>query len=243
MGLTKTKFLIILIIILIIIKVIIQTKNIKEGFSNISCMVITLGNIDRLKNIEEQQNKNNIYIQKIDAVNGSLLNQDDLIRDNILDVRFKEGTSKRKNEIGCYLSHLKIYKTVLNSNKVDGITIVLEDDFIINTNNFYESIENIINELRDIDYDIVYLGNTFGNAGEQYKNNIYYVDKNNKILGTYGYLINNKNAKKIYELTKFVDTQIDEKINNLIKENKLNAFIVKPNIINHNYGLESTILS
>lgn len=240
----KIIFLVTLIFILIVIKIynIKNKQNIKERFTNIDYMVITLGNMDRLKNISEQQNKNNINIQLINAVNGISLSQDDLIKNNTMDNKFKELTSKRNNEIGCYLSHLKIYKTILDSGIIDGVTVIFEDDFIINIDNITQSINTIISELNNIDFDIIYLGNTFGAIGVQFKHNIYYADKINKILGTFGYLINNKSAKKIYNLMNYIDMQVDEKINNLIKESKLNAFVIKPNIVNHNYELKSTIL-
>lgn len=231
-------FTIILIIILILMKLLEKTK---ELFFNTSYNVISLGIDERLKNIKEQEIINNIQINLINAVNGQFINQYELIDKNILNINFKELSSKRNNEIGCYLSHLKIYKSIIDSNYIHGVTVIFEDDFIIKCNNFDLKINKIIDDLKDTDFDLVFLGNTFDNIGNQYKNDIYEIDKNKESFGTFGYLINNKSANKIYNLMNHIDLQIDEKINNLIINNKIKAYVIKPNIVSHRYDFNSSI--
>ena len=92
-------------------------------------------------------------------------------------------------------------------------------------------------------FDIIFLGNTFDNVGLQYKENIYHIDKNKKTVGTFAYIINNKNIDKIISLTKLIDESIDIKLNNLIVSNLLNAYVVYPNVISYKEGILSEILS
>jgi GR25 family glycosyltransferase involved in LPS biosynthesis len=232
------KLIIILIIILVLVKFLEKTK---ELFSNISYNVISLGIHERLKNIKEQEVNNNIQINLVEAVDGRFINQNDLINKNILDINFKQISSKRNNEIGCYSSHLKIYKSIIDSNNDNGITVIFEDDFIINCDNFHQKINKIVDDLKDTNFDLVFLGNTDDNTGNYYKNDIYEINKNKKSLGTYGYFINNKNANKIYSLMNHIDLQIDEKINYLIINDKIKAYVVKPNIVTHRYDFDSSI--
>ena len=75
--------------------------------------VITLKHENRLKNIENQQKKiKEKEIILFEAVKGDFINMDDLIKEKILDPNFKE-EGVRKRVIGCYMSHLNMYKKIL----------------------------------------------------------------------------------------------------------------------------------
>ena len=144
-------------------------------------------------------------------------------------------------EIGCYQSHLKIYNKILNSDK--PYSIIFEDDFNVISTDMVNDINKILEKMKDIDFDVIFLGNTFPNAGENYKDNIYKVDKNKMTVGCFGYLINNKNIGKILNYTKTIDEAIDLKYNSLIKTDNLNAYTINPYIINYKMELPSVIRS
>jgi GR25 family glycosyltransferase involved in LPS biosynthesis len=93
-----------------------------------------------------------------------------------------------------------------------------------------------------LDFDLLFLGNTFNNVGKHLKNNIYHIDKNKYTIGTFAYLINNSNVNKIIELTNLIDSPIDNKIDTLIKNNKIKSFVVHPTIINYMSEFTSEIL-
>ena len=118
-------FLIIIVIIFDYFKIHISKIVIfeqKSDSDNISDLyVITLGKDERMLNIKNQQSKINKKINIFDAINGLKLNIDDLKNKNILSNNANLSTNENhaKRQIGCYLSHLNIYKKIKNDNK-DG---------------------------------------------------------------------------------------------------------------------------
>lgn len=205
--------------------------------------VISLHNPNRILNIENQNKKLNVKINIIDAVNGVYINQNKLLEDNILALNFSDiGNSKRNKEIGCFMSHEKIYNIIKTNDDRKKYSLIFEDDFNIIPNNFMKLLNEIIKIINTMDFDILFLGNTFDNVGSQIKDNIYSIDKNKYTIGNFGYLVNNNNIDKLIGLIKPIDSPIDNKIDTLIKNNKLNCIIVYPNIINYMVEITSEIL-
>ena len=143
-----------------------------------------------------------------------------------------------KGEIGCYLSHLMLIKSLLNINT--GYTVIFEDDFKIIDNNLDLKINDILSSI-DIDFDILYLGNLNNNHSNLYKNNIYYINLQQPLWGTHAYLINNKNIKKIYNSLLNMDKAIDNKIKENFDNKILNGLVIYPNLVNQNEIFNSTI--
>ena len=206
--------------------------------------VITLGKEERVQNIKNQEDKINKKINIFNGINGLKLNLDDLIKKNILsdNHNLSKNENHAKREIGCYLSHLSIYKKIKKANK-DGYTIIFEDDFLINSDNLLEEVKKSIQTLNDknINFDFLFLGNTTNNYGENITDNLYKLDNNNNLYGLYGYLVNNKNIDKIIEKTSKIDRPIDNMIQDLSYENIFNTIIIKPHLINHEYSFKSTV--
>lgn len=218
---------------LIILFTLLGSQRMKEGFDNIDndnikMYVISLRHEDRLKNIEKQQQKIDIDIEIFDAVKGDKLNIDKLMDDGVISREWKNGPVYKKREIGCYLSHLNIYKKIL-THQLTGYTIIFEDDFNITTDNFMNDVKKAINVTKG-DFDILFLGNHNSNHGELYSDNIYYVNKEETLIGTYCYIVNNKKIEKIIKETENIDTAIDIKLNNLSK-GKLNILVIYPTIV------------
>ncbi|MCL6352705.1 glycosyltransferase family 25 protein [Pectobacterium polaris] len=94
---------------------------------------------DRRKSIADTLKKENIYFEFIDAILGSDLPREELDR-------IKASSPKEFNpttsEIGCSLSHQKIYSKIINE-KIEW-AIILEDDAIINS-----SLKHLINGLSE----------------------------------------------------------------------------------------------
>ena len=206
--------------------------------------VITLGKKERIKNIKEQEVKINNRITRFNAVNGLKLDINELIKNDILDknhILYKNINSAKK-EIGCYLSHLNIYKKIKKDNK-KGYTIIFEDDFIVNSSNLKDDVKKAINKLnnKNIDFDLLFLGNTKNNYGKNIVDNLYYINLNNKLYGTYGYLVNNKNIDKIINNTNKIKLPIDKTIQKLSYDKSFNTILIYPNIINYNRSFKSTV--
>ena len=217
------------------------------GVTNINILVITLNNNDRLNNINNEENKINYPIEQFIGINGQYINQLDLYNKNILSKEFLDKDNiKRSKEIGCYLSHLNLLKKISN-NITSNYSIILEDDFIIIDNNVLNKINDIVNYLfyNNIDFDIIFLGNTFDNKGNKLNDNnfnIYEINTDVYTIGCFSYLINNKNIFKIINYLNYIDSPIDNKIDSLIKNKKIISYVIYPNLITYNSILDSNIL-
>ena len=216
------------------------------NLNEFSFNVITLHNPDRLSNISEQEKiLPNIKINKFNAIRGSTLNQDKLVQDNILTNDFKYPNSKRSNEIGCYLSHLELLKSLKNS--PGKYHIVLEDDFkFIPGTDFLLQVSNAITQTKYNSFDIIFLGwNLSGSDTKKvsWSENLIKFVPTNSFYGTYAYMVNSNSLDKIINLITQVDMPIDTKYNVLYSSNKLDCYWLNLVVIEPNFGLTSTILS
>lgn len=219
--------IIFLIIISIIIYFLFFRKRKIEHFNNslldnTDIYVLNMENdIDRLNNIKKYWND----VERINAYNGKLIDKDMLINNGLLD----PDTNMKDGQIGCYLSHLKAWKTSLHSNK--KYVLVLEDDVILENDT-----KNKINDLIDFiphDWDILFLGgcNVYGKKINQkfLKPTKDYFTYN---LCCHAMLINKKNINKLLNLMIPMTYPIDNQIRNHF--DKLNIYYTYPNIINQN---------
>ena len=240
----KIVILIFFLIILFMFYCLLNRENYSNIIDNISFNVITLSNEDRLNNIKEQENLSNIKINKFNAYRGIDLDQDQLIKSNILDVKFKFPSTKRSNEIGCYQSHLNLLKSLKNSQS--KYHIILEDDFKFVPNiNFFDTIDKVIAQTNFYSFDIIFLGwasNSSKSEQIYFSDNLCNFTSNNSFYGTYGYMVNSNSLDKIINLISWIDMPIDTKYNKLYSDNKLNMYWTIPIIIEPNYSLISTIL-
>lgn len=224
-------------------------KGIKEFFTNdsetpkVDMYVISLRREDRLRNIEKQQSKMKQEIVIFDAVKGDKLNVDELIEEGKVSPKASFlGNPYHKREIGCYLSHYKIYEKIKQDNH-PGYTVIFEDDFDIRTENLLDDIFQAIDKLhsKGIDFDIILLGNLRENHGEQIIDNLYHVDIEERLWGTHAYVINNKNIDKIIEVTKHIDCAIDNKFEMYSKNNTLSMPIFYPSLVYQSPEITSNI--
>lgn len=199
-----------------------------ENIINIEYIVIHIDTYkDRYQNILNNQTKLKQDIKIFNGIVGKTLDLNNLkIFDPKLSMNFKYSYI---NEIGCYLSHLMLIKTLLN--KSEGYTVIFEDDFDILDNNLHTHIIDIINKVSD-EFDIIFLGNLNNNYGKNIIDNIYSIDKNKPLWGTHGYLINNKHATKIYNKLLNMDLAIDNKFKKLIDIKEINGLTIYPILVN-----------
>jgi GR25 family glycosyltransferase involved in LPS biosynthesis len=228
------------LLLLIIIILFIFLTNYFENFDNINEIdyyVIHISNKNELRsnNIINMSNKINNKINIFEAIKGSEINNV-LDYDQNINFNFKYN---HINEVGCYLSHLLLIKSLINSKY--KYTIIFEDDFNIHNIDFNEEVNKILNKIDD--FDILYLGNLTDNHGLRYKDNIYYINPNENLWGTHAYLINNKNATKIYNHLLNLNLAIDNKYKELIKNKLINAYVIYPilvSIINDGSSIQQT---
>jgi GR25 family glycosyltransferase involved in LPS biosynthesis len=213
-----------------------------EGFysNSVQLYVISLRHADRLANIERQQRKIGQSITIFNGVKGDFIDIPALVASGILDKKYEKATPHQKRAIGCYLSHVQLLQQIT---RTSGYTIIFEDDFNIITPTFLDDISNILQTLQKIDFDVLFLGTATNNKGELLANNIYKLNMNEPLLGTYAYLVNNKHIPKIINALKLIDnTAIDLQYQDKGKQNILRILMVQPVLVeNQDKQLVSTI--
>lgn len=138
---------------------------------------------------------------------------------------------KTLGQIGCYLSHITLMRYIKNNAQDSTYTIILEDDSNL-TGDFNEKIKNILNDFND--FDMLYLGSSSETFGERLHNQLYvYNFSEGFINGTYGYVVKNSSAEKIYNLLLDIKETIDGTYSRLIHSDAIKAFIVRPFIVNY----------
>lgn len=234
-----------------------EEMNMHSRYEKIDYYVITMKNPERLENIEKQSEKlkaqgTPVQIQIVDGVVGVDLNLDELIEQKKLSPEYKDSRgqgNKKKREIGCYMSFLKIYDMI--QEKTDsGYSVIFEDDFDIHSDHFLKEIHESIGYLKrnNLDFDILYLGvqgylgPEGNNHGELVDKNLYEIDKKNDLYGCYGMIINHKNIGKIINHMKYIKQAIDVEFTQLCHSEKLKAYVIYPHIVNPQNGkFETTI--
>ena len=235
--------LIIIVILFGFLRINYKDENFEDSYI-FDMYVITLGKQERIENIKNQEKKINNKIEIFDAVNGLKLDINYLKNNNILvnQNTLSENYNHKMGEIGCYLSHLNIYKKIKENNK-KRYTIIFEDDFLINSDNLIDEVKKAIDVLnsKNIEFDFLFLGNLNDNHGENISDNLYYIDNNNNLYGTHGYIINNKNIDKIINNLNKIIKQIDNSIQDLSYNKVFNTIVIYPNLVNQESQLKSTI--
>lgn len=165
----------------------------------------------------------------IDAVNGKILN------DNELPQYIKSG-SLRPGQIGCFMSHVNLWKR-LNENNQKSPSIVLEDDAQIAIN--LEKIKRLPNE-----FDIIFLGHCAEEERDKIFNAGNGIEMQKSVYPrcTHGYIVSQRGAWKLINLMEGNehDLPVDEELAKLILDGKINCFSTYPTVINAG-GFESTI--
>jgi hypothetical protein len=86
------------------------------------------------------------------------------------------------------------------------------------------------------------IGNSSNNKkGQHIIDNIYKIDNDTPLWGTYGYVVNNKHTSKIIDNIKNINMAIDNKYESLGKSGILKIFVINPPIVNHKQEIPSTI--
>jgi len=208
---------------------------------HIDYCVISLKPPDRLQNISAQQTEIHkstglINLEIVDAVAGKELDLDSLQSEGIVKSGSEGNFSKSiKNEIGCYLSHLKIYNMIAGKNK-PGYSVIFEDDISL-LDGFVDKLETLIEKMKDTNFDFLFLSILNGRGGEQVYENVYNLPKGGEQYGTWGYMVKNESINKIIENLTPIEYLIDGAIFKKGKSGDLIVYVVEPEIVSPgNFG-------
>jgi glycosyl transferase family 25 len=199
--------------------------------------VITMKNPDRMENIRKQQKKLSKHIQVVDAVVGKDLNLDNF---HPIENRFSKVHSVMKREVGCYLSHLKVYD-MIRAKGSPGYSVIFEDDFDIKPN-FKQKFEKTLKELEGRDFDILMVGIYNGDGGDHVVGDVYEIPKGKPdVYGCHACVIKNKNIQKILDNLKTIEHLIDCSIYDKAKSGELTVYATIPTLVDFLPELGSTI--
>jgi GR25 family glycosyltransferase involved in LPS biosynthesis len=193
-----------------------------------------VSNKERLDNFMKEYNNSDLAFKKINvypAIVGKDLDLTKYVSVNahqqIIDT---EKTGKRihhydltRGAVGCYMSHLNVYKKIAASNKKFGL--IFEDDVKIATD-FYKRMLYGLNTVPD-DWNIYLLGIVCLKC--DIKNDYINV---NRFWGLHGYLVKKETAALLVEkLSKLIKKQIDAEISLMIKNKQLKIYGINPLIV------------
>ena len=140
--------------------------------------------------------------------------------------RFSHNNIGSYGAIGCYLSHISLWKQLLKSN--DEMYLIFEDD--VNINNTISEFDNKLNEylthVYKEDWDIIFLGYIFLNNKIEFT---YFNQVNDIIFGLQAYIINKKGAQKLLKSALPIVDQLDSYISYMAMMRNLNAYVPKYN--------------
>ena len=139
--------------------------------------------VDRKENIIKQLENENIinyeFIKKYD-------------KEELKTIDTEKFTDIKLSEISLFLKHVEIFKKEL-----DDIVIILEDDAIF-VNNFKNNLNDYLNKLQDIEWDILFCGECCNLHFHKENNKIFYETTESR--GTCMYILNKGVSKKIYDI-------------------------------------------
>lgn len=234
----------IIIVIIIIIFVCRPTSTIYPCFNANNRYMIQYTNkhiVDKVFVINLEKNKKrfeqfmgfakraNVNVERFNAIYGKQLPKDhDYIKKH-----FVKTHKLNQGQIGCALSHYKIWENVVQ-NSFEHI-IIFEDDAII-PYDFWKQFNAVYQELPK-NWDMLLLTINTG-FGDLYSEKLIKLKKCSGNWGLIGYLINIKFINKILK------NKIDRPIDKLLRDkyyydSKYNIYLANPSIIGHDYSFYS----
>ena len=187
---------------------------------------------DRLKSVKKQLDNHGIKFERFSAYDGNNINKYKDSINKYLDINNK----LNNGQIGCILSHIKVWENVINDTKIGGdeLILILEDDILID-NNFKNIFNNFINKIKDLNYNMILLGLLLRDV-TKINNDVYKV---NSGYGTHAYLLTKNTMKENISLFKNINEPLDHFFSKIYKKN--NVYIPKYNIIKQQRNNNSDI--
>jgi glycosyl transferase family 25 len=206
--------------------------NIKE----IPIFVVNLKqDIEKKRYMQKLSHDKSLDFRYIKAVYGKDLSDSEIEKVYNKKVSIKNnGRELTKGEIGCALSHISIYKKIIEDNIKNAI--IFEDDITI-TDNFI----SVINSIKNLpqDWELILLGYYSQVSNElESKSSLRKrkkIFKNIKAVrlvqiayGTHGYMINQKGAKKLLKELSLIKKPIDHYTG---VEKYVNMYAIQPRVV------------
>jgi len=174
---------------------------------------------DRKENIKIMETKLGFPINIFEAIDGN--NTDFSTYDLKIVYNYKF-----KGEIGCFLSHVSLYKSLIDS--AYSYSVIFEDDAKILTDDLNTLIIEELN--KNPSEDFFFLGYN-RKCPQKTRASICSIFNGPKFWGFHAYIINNKSIPKIIDFLQTAYSEIDIQIYNIINSKRLSAFFFKPILV------------
>jgi hypothetical protein len=249
------------LIIIIIIKLLFYSnyeKITNNKFYQIAKIVVIHNPLNNktFQNIQQQQKyfqfENENSTSQINFIIVNQIKTSDIYLDNYnikypwYSIRYNEANindklNVEKEEVSNYLNYFNLFNDFANysnqkNSSIKSWFLILNDNFNIIPNKFGEKnmfLDNLSKLIENLpnDTDIVFLG--YSNDIKCGKNvNNFVCFPTLPINKLNGFLVTKESSEKLYKLMEYIDVPIENKINQLIIENKIRAYIVKQPMIN-----------
>lgn len=170
---------------------------------NLKIFIINLTDRPKKKQyMVDQMNKYNLNYNVFNAINGSQLNISSLSDSNLIDYTKSMkymNRPMRRGEIGCALSHIFIWNSLLQDDTSVKYYLIFEDDAIL-VENFKNKLEKVLKDIENKEWDILYLNdncyNHFGYECDGDDFSATTILPSRIGYGLYGYIINKKFVEK-----------------------------------------------
>lgn len=144
---------------------------------------------------------------------------------------------KHPGSIGCYLSHIKLWETILKDEKSSEYTLIMEDDSYFTLNGL-ANIEIVLGTAKNLSWDLLYIGHN-KLKGQQIhplflRPSITRPGENNRGFnsGLYGYIVRKSSLQKLLNIVKRFDSSfIDVQLRNSFQD--FSALFVTSELIKH----------
>jgi len=150
--------------------------------------------------------------------------------------------SYRCGFIGCALSHINLWKQLVEDSDGNDMYLIMEDDVKL-VDNFKDKLQDVMKELGEYGYwDITYIGysmysSVLNSCVKEYRNDempmVVPFDSNKAVGGFFGYIINKFGAKKLldYIATHSINHGIDYYVKKYAAEMNLVQLETKPHLV------------
>lgn len=135
--------------------------------------------------------------------------------------------------VGCYLSHVNVWKLIEN-NKNYNYAIIFEDDTNPTINQ--DELQDILSDIPS-DWDVILLGANY-NIKNDFNHNKFY--KVNRFFCLHAYIINKRAINKISSNLYPIQVQIDWVLSNMSNDGLLNIYTIKNSKWYQNHHVNST---
>jgi GR25 family glycosyltransferase involved in LPS biosynthesis len=148
--------------------------------------------------------------------------------------RYSHNNIGTKGAIGCYLSHVTLWKMLIDSN--EDMFLIFEDDVDINSiTNYKLELNKFLNSVSKEDWDFIFLGyfTIKDSDNNEKENKLNYKKIDNITLGLHAYIINRKGAEKLLNNAFPIVDQLDSYISFMAINRNVNCY--KPKNISFFY--------